>query len=75
MNSNMEKMMELASMKLGISKEKLKNSLEKGNIEDMLGNMRKEDADKLKKLMNNPAVKEKLMNSPEAVSIMKKMQE
>lgn len=71
MNSNMEKMIELASKKLGISAEKLKKSLEKGNMEDMLSNMRKEDADKLKSIMNNPSVKDKLMNSPEAADIIK----
>lgn len=71
MNSNMEKMIELASKKLGVSAEKLKKSLEKGNMEDMLSDMRKEDADKLKSIMNNPSVKDKLMNSPEAADIIK----
>lgn len=75
MNSNMEKMIELASRKLGISGEKLKQSLQSGNIEDMLKDMRKEDADKLKSVMNNPSVKERVMNSPEAAKIMKKFSE
>ncbi|MBD5114481.1 MAG: hypothetical protein HDT46_04655 [Ruminococcaceae bacterium] len=75
MNSSMEKMIELASKKLGISSEKLKRSLETGNVDDMLGNMRKEDADKLKRVMDNPSVKEKLLNSPEAANIIKKMNE
>lgn len=75
MNSNMEKMIELASKKLGVSSEKLKRSLEKGNMEDMLSEMRKEDADKLKSIMNNPSVKDKLMSSPEAADIIKKMKE
>lgn len=73
MNSSMEKMIELASKKLGISSEKLKHSLETGSVEDMLGNMRKEDAEKLKSVMNNPSVKEKLLKSPEAANIIKKM--
>ncbi|MCM1054932.1 MAG: hypothetical protein NC394_05335 [Bacteroides sp.] len=75
MNSSMEKMIELASKKLGISEEKLKHSLETGSVEDMLGNMRKEDADKLKSVMNDPSVKEKLLNSPEAANIIKKMKQ
>lgn len=75
MNSNMEKMIQLASSKLGVSSEKLKSTLESGNVEDMLGSMRKEDADKLKKLMNDPAAKKKLLSSPEAAKIIKKMQE
>lgn len=75
MNSSMEKMIEIASKKLGISGEKLKRSLETGNVEDMLGNMRKEDAEKLKSVMNNPSVKEKLLNSPEAANLIKKLNE
>ncbi len=75
MNSSMEKMIELASKKLGISPEKLKSSLEQGNVDDMLSNMRKEDSEKLKKIIQDPSAKEKLLNSPEAEKIMKKLQE
>lgn len=75
MNSSMEKMIELASKKLGISAEKLKKSLETGNVDDMLINMKKEDADKLKSVMNSPKLKEKMLNSAEAVNIIKKMNE
>ncbi len=73
MNANMEKMIELVSKKLGIPKEKLKASLEKGSIEDMLSDMKKEDAEKLKSVMNSSASREKLLKSPEAEQIMKKM--
>ena len=73
MNSNMEKMVKLVSVKLGISEEKLKQWLEKDDVESMMSNMRKEDADKLKKLMANPSVRDKLMKSPEAESLMKKI--
>lgn len=75
MNSSMEKMIELASRKLGISAERLKSSLQTGNVDDMLVNMKKEDAEKLKSVMNNPKIKEKMLNSPEAAKIMKKMEE
>ncbi len=74
MNSNMEKLIQLTSQKLGIPAEKLKSSLEKGNLEDMLGSMRKEDASKLKAIMDNPAAKEKLMKTAEAAEIAKKIQ-
>ena len=75
MNSSMEKMIQLASSKLGVSPEKLKSTLESGNVEDMLGSMRKEDADKLKKLIKDPSARDKLLSSPEAAKIIKKMQE
>lgn len=73
MNANMEKMIKVVSQKLGISEEKLKAALLKGNIEDMLSEMRKEDAEKLKTVMNNKSVKDNLLNTPEAEQIMKKM--
>lgn len=73
MNSNMEKMVKLVSVKLGISEEKLKQWLEKDDVESMMSNMRREDADKLKKLMDNPSVRDKLMKSPEAESLMNKI--
>ena len=75
MNANIEKMIELVSKKLGIHQEKLKASLEKGNIDDMLSDMRGEDAEKIKSVMNSASSKEKLLNSPEALQIMKKMRE
>lgn len=73
MNANIEKMIELVSKKLGIPKEKLKASLEKGNIDAMLSDMKKEDAEKLKSVMNSSAAREKLLKSSEAEQIMKKM--
>lgn len=75
MNSNMEKMVKLVSVKLGISEEKLKQWLEKDDVEGMMSNMRKEDADKLKNLMDNPSVRDKLMKSPEAENLMKKLKD
>lgn len=75
MNSNMEKMVKLVSGKLGISEDKLKEWLEKDDVESMMNNMRQEDAGKLKKLMNNPSVREKLMKSPEAENLMKKIKD
>lgn len=71
MNSKMEKLIQLTGEKLGIPAEKLKSSLETGNLEDMLSSMRKEDAAKLKAIMDNPAAKEKLMKSTEAAEIAK----
>ena len=73
MNSSMEKIIQLASRKLGVSPEKLKSTVESVNVEDMLGSMRKEDADKLKNLMQNKSAREKLLSSPEAAKIIKNM--
>ena len=73
MNSNMEKMLEIASQKLGLTSQELKNALDNGNVDDMLKNMRKEDSSRLKSLMASKALREKLMNSSEAAELMKKI--
>lgn len=73
MNSNMEKMLEMASRKLGTSPENLKAAIEKGSLDGVLGNLSKEDAQKLMQVMNNPELREKLMKSPEAMALLKKM--
>lgn len=75
MNGNIEKMIKLVSTKLNIQEEKLKEWLEKNDVEGMLNNMRKEDAEKLKNIINNPSLKEKLMKSSEAENFMKKLKE
>ncbi len=73
LNSNMEKMLEMASKKLGTSPDKLKSAIEKGSFDGVLGNLSKEDTQKLMQVMNNPELREKLMKSPEAMALFKKM--
>ena len=71
MNDNMEKMLEAAGKKLGLSGGDLKKALDSGNVNDMLKNMSKEDTAKLKMLLASTALREKLMKSPEASEIIR----
>lgn len=73
MNSNMEKMLEIASKRLGMSSSELKQALEKGDSKDMMKNLRPEDSAKLKTILSSPAMREKLMKSPEAAELLRKM--
>lgn len=73
MNSNMEKMIEAASKKLGTSPEKLKSALDSGNTDEVMSNLSSGDREKLNALLKNPMLREKLLKSPEAEKIIKMM--
>lgn len=71
--NSMEKMLASASKMLGTNPEKLKSAIEKGAIDDIMAGMNPADAKKLKGVMENKTVLEKLMKSPQAVEFMKQM--
>lgn len=73
MNSNMEKMIEAASKKLGTSPDSLKSALNSGNTEEILSRLSDSDKEKLNALLKNPTLREKLMKSPEAEKIIRMM--
>ena len=73
MNANMEKMLEAAANKLGMKPEQLKAALEKGNTNEMLSRMQTDDRKKLETLLQNPQLREKIMNSPQAAEIIRQM--
>lgn len=53
-NLNVEGLIELASKRLGVSPEKLKNSLSDGNLSEIAGNLSENDREKIRSVMNNP---------------------
>ena len=69
----MEKMLEAAANKLGMKPEQLKAALEKGNTNEMLSRMQTDDRKKLETLLQNPQLREKIMNSPQAAEIIRQM--
>lgn len=72
--NNMDKMIGSASQKLGTTPEKLKGALEKGNISELLSAMTPADAKKLKTILENKTVLDKLMKSPQAAEIARQLQ-
>lgn len=75
MNEKMEKMLEAAGKKLGMKPEQLKAALEKGSTDEMIAHMNKDDRKKLEALLQNPQMREKIMNSPQAAEIIRMMKE
>ncbi len=65
----------IASKKLGTTPEVLQKQLQDGTFEKALGNMPGNDAAKLKQALANPKTAEKILSSPQAKAIYKKLQQ
>ena len=72
-NKALDAMLGVVSKKLGTSPEALKSNLESGNVDNVMQGMSKEDAEKLRLALNNKTLQEKIMNSPEAQDLMRKL--
>jgi len=57
-----EKLIEIASEKLGLTKEGLSEMLRTGNVQAITSNLSKSDREKVEKVMNDPKLAEKFKN-------------
>lgn len=57
------------------SKDNISENLQDDKVSEILGKMSKEDADKIKNIMNDKEQMEKILNSKQAQIIMKKLSE
>lgn len=65
----------IASKKLGTTPEVLQKQLQDGTFEKALDSMPGGDAAKLKQALSNPKTAEKILSSPQAKAIYKKLQQ
>lgn len=70
---NLENMLKIAGKKLNMNPEELRKQLEQGKFDNAIKNMNPQDAEKFKKVMNNPKLAEQIMSSEQAQSIYKKL--
>lgn len=70
---NLEGLLNVVSKKIGVSPEKLKKELEEGKFDSALSGMNKSDAAKFQQAVNNPQIVEKLMSTPQAKALYKKL--
>ncbi|NLT10501.1 MAG: hypothetical protein GXY08_13545 [Ruminococcus sp.] len=61
------------SKKIGISSEQLRSELESGKFDNTLSAMNKNDAAKFQQALNNPGLIEKMMSTPQAKALYKKI--
>lgn len=73
MNNNVDSMLEAVSSKLGITPQRLKEAMQKGDISIALEKMLEKDAKKLKSILGNPELIKKMMKSAQAQELKKSM--
>ncbi len=71
--NKLEQLLGTVSGKIGISPEQLKKELDEGRFDSALSAMNKSDADKFQKIVNNPKLLEKMMSTPQAMALYKKL--
>ena len=70
---NLENLLNSVSEKLGKSPEELKKATQSGNIENLLGGLNQNDAQKIQKVLSDKNIANKLLASPQAQSLIKKL--
>ncbi len=68
-----DELLKVVSKKLNIPAETLKRQLEEGKFDTALNNMGKEESQKFKTVMNNPKLMEKIISTPQAQALYKKI--
>ena len=66
-------LLEAVSKKIGVPPEKLKKELEAGKFDSAISSMNKNDAAKFQQALNNPKLIEKMMSTPQAKALYKKL--
>ncbi|MBR3282958.1 MAG: hypothetical protein IKI56_06630 [Ruminococcus sp.] len=61
------------SKKIGVPPEQLRSELESGKFDNTLSAMNKNDAAKFQQALNNPKLVEKMMSTPQAQALYKKL--
>lgn len=75
-NNDLNKMMKTAQQKTGIDMNKMKQAAEKGSLDDFINqNLSSEATKKLKNVLSNKEAAEKLLSTPQAKELMKKLME
>ncbi|MBR1823608.1 MAG: hypothetical protein IJ779_05185 [Ruminococcus sp.] len=69
----LEGLLGAVSGKLGVPAEKLKKELEAGKFDSAIAAMNKNDAEKFRRAVNDPKMIEKLMSTPQAQALYKKL--
>lgn len=74
-NNGLEKLLKMASGKVGMSEKDLLSAIQKGDFNSISKNMNPKDVEKLNTLMKNPQAAQQMMNSDEVKEMLKKADE
>ena len=73
MNNNIDSLLDTVSKKLGITSQKLREAMQKGDLSIALQNMPEKDAKKLNSILGNPELIKKMMNTAQAQELKRSM--
>lgn len=72
-NSEINNLLNGLSQRLDTPAEVLKENIEKGNLNNILNKMNSHQAKRIQKILDNKEQSEKILNSPQAQAIIKKL--
>lgn len=72
-DSNIENLISSASKKIGKNSQDLKNAAQTGNLENLLGCLNPNDAQKIQKILSDKNATNKILSTPQAQSLIKKL--
>ncbi|MFR0880994.1 MAG: hypothetical protein ACLSGN_05880 [Oscillospiraceae bacterium] len=70
---NADELLKVVSKKLNVPVETLRSQLEEGKFDAALNNMGKGESEKFRQVMNNPKLIEKIISTPQAQALYKKL--
>ena len=71
--NELENLLQTVSQRLGTTPEALKQSAQNGNLAEMIGGMAPADAQNLQRVLNDQEAARKILNSPQAQELLKKL--
>lgn len=72
-NENLQNLINTASQRLGTTPEDLKKASQQGNVQNLLNQLDGEQAKKVQQILNDKEASQKLLNSPQAQALLKKL--
>lgn len=74
-SKQLNELLRTLSNRLGSNPEEIQHAVQSGNINNLLKGLNPNDAEKIKKAMENKNIAEKLLASPQAQNLLKKLME
>ena len=72
-NENLQDLINTASQRLGTTPENLKKARQQGNVQNLLNQLDGEQAKKVQQILNDKEASQKLLNTPQAQALLKKL--
>ena len=71
-NNEFDNIINTISKKLGAEPDKLKEAAQKGNVNEVIKNLKPQDAEKIQKILSDKDATKKLLSTPKAQQLLKK---